>query len=168
MYAVSPERFQRIKAHKLFRLTLRYLMSRPNLPPGAKSIDQILADARSRLDRVTPEVAQESDRIRNAILIDIRPQAQRQNFGEIPGALIIERNVLEWRLDPQSDAHLKDVPGIGTYDVEPIIFCQEGYTSSLAAAALQDLGLTKATDMVGGFRAWKEAGLPTTVRAENQ
>ncbi|KAG8738728.1 hypothetical protein FRC10_006563 [Ceratobasidium sp. 414] len=122
----------------------------------------VLAEARSRLDRVTPEAAQESARFRNAILIDIRPQAQRQTFGEIPGALIIERNVLEWRLDPQSDARLKDVPGIGTYEVEPIVFCQEGYTSSLAAASLQDLGLARATDIAGGFKAWKDAGLPTT------
>ncbi|KAG9074817.1 hypothetical protein FS749_013582, partial [Ceratobasidium sp. UAMH 11750] len=88
--------------------------------------------------------------------------AQRQTFGEIPGALIIERNVLEWRLDPQSDARLKSVPGIGTYEVEPIVFCQEGYTSSLAAASLQDLGLAKATDIAGGFKAWKDAGLPIT------
>jgi rhodanese-related sulfurtransferase len=95
-------------------------------------------------------------------LIDIRPEAQRKYFGEIPGALIVERNVLEWRLDPQSDAHLKNVPGVGTYEVEPIVFCQEGYTSSLAAASLKDLGLVKATDLDGGFKAWKEAGLPTT------
>ncbi|KAG9099829.1 hypothetical protein FRC07_010471, partial [Ceratobasidium sp. 392] len=89
-------------------------------PQGAKSIDQILAEARTRLDRVNPETAQEAARARNALLIDIRPQAQRRTFGEIPGALVIERNVLEWRLDPQSDAHLKDVSGVGTYEVEPI------------------------------------------------
>lgn len=137
-------------------------MTIPAQPPGSKSIDQILADARTRLDRITPELAQEAARVRGATLIDIRPVAQRKQFGEIPGSLIIERNVLEWRLDPQSDAHLKDVPGIGTYEVEPIIFCQEGYTSSLAAASLKELGLAKATDIVGGFKAWKEAGLPTT------
>ncbi|KAG8708450.1 hypothetical protein FRC08_018882 [Ceratobasidium sp. 394] len=136
-------------------------MPQPARPHGAKSIDEILAEARSRLDRLTPEAAQESARVRNAILIDIRPQAQRQTFGEIPGALIIERNVLEWRLDPQSDARLKNVPGIGTYEAEPIVFCQEGYTSSLAASSLQDLGLAKATDIAGGFKAWKDAGLPT-------
>ncbi|KAL5636158.1 hypothetical protein ACGC1H_004845 [Rhizoctonia solani] len=134
----------------------------PTQPPGSKSIAQILADARSRLDRVSPALAQEASRVRGALLIDIRPEAQRKHFGEIPGSLIIERNVLEWRLDPQSDAHLKDVPGAGTYEVEPIVFCQEGYTSSLAAASLKDLGLVKATDMDGGFKAWKEAGLPTT------
>ncbi|CCO26018.1 hypothetical protein BN14_00033 [Rhizoctonia solani AG-1 IB] len=137
-------------------------MTSPTQPPGSKSIAQILADARSRLDRVSPELAQEAHRARGALLIDIRPEAQRKYFGEIPGALIVERNVLEWRLDPQSDAHLKNVPGVGTYEVEPIVFCQEGYTSSLAAASLKDLGLVKATDLDGGFKAWKEAGLPTT------
>ncbi|KAF8711040.1 Rhodanese Homology Domain, partial [Rhizoctonia solani] len=137
-------------------------MAPPTQPAGSKSIAQILTDARSRLGRVSPELAQEANRVRGALLIDIRPEAQRKHFGEIPGALIIERNVLEWRLDPQSDAHLKNVAGVGTYEVEPIIFCQEGYTSSLAAASLKDLGLSKATDLNGGFKAWKEAGLPTT------
>ncbi|CAE6366897.1 unnamed protein product [Rhizoctonia solani] len=136
-------------------------MNPPTQPPGSKSIAQVLVDARSRLNRVSPLLAQEASHVRGALLIDIRPEAQRKHFGEIPGALIIERNVLEWRLDPQSDAHLKGVPGVGTYEVEPIIFCQEGYTSSLAAASLKDLGLIKATDMDGGFKAWKEAGLPT-------
>ena len=137
-------------------------MARPIQPPGSRSIDQMLADARSRLDRITPELAHEAVRVREAVLIDIRPVAQRKEFGEIPGALIIERNVLEWRLDPQSDAQLKNVPGVGTYEAEPIIFCQEGYTSSLAAASLKDLGLTKATDIAGGFKAWSEAGLPVS------
>ncbi|KAB5595265.1 hypothetical protein CTheo_1343 [Ceratobasidium theobromae] len=137
-------------------------MTRPRQPPGSKSISQILAEARSRLDRVTPEVAQELSRVRGAILIDIRPEAQRKQFGEIPGAIIIERNVLEWRLDPQSDARLKNVSGVGTYEVEPIVFCQEGYTSSLAAVSLKDLGLSRATDIIGGFKSWKEAGLPTS------
>jgi rhodanese-related sulfurtransferase len=140
---------------------------RPTQPPGSKSIDQILTDARSRLDRITPELAQELNRVRGALLIDIRPEAQRKQFGEIPGALIIERNVLEWRLDPQSEAHLRDTPGVGTYEVEPIVFCQEGYTSSLAAASLKDLGLAKATDMIGGFKSWKEAGLPTSGNSFN-
>ncbi|KAH7340208.1 Rhodanese-like domain-containing protein [Rhizoctonia solani] len=138
------------------------VMTPPTKPLGSKSIAQILADARSRLNRVSPELAQEASHARGALLIDIRPEAQRKHFGEIPGALIIERNVLEWRLDPQSDAHLTGVLGVGTYEVEPIVFCQEGYTSSLAAASLKDLGLMKATDMDGGFKAWKEAGLPTT------
>jgi rhodanese-related sulfurtransferase len=127
-------------------------------PPGSTGIDDLLAAARSRLRRLS---AQETFAAveRGATLIDIRPAAQRAEHGEIPGALIIERNVLEWRLDPRSDARL----GFATrYDLDVIITCQEGYTSSLAAASLQDLGLHRATDLAGGFAAWKAAGLPTT------
>jgi rhodanese-related sulfurtransferase len=126
-------------------------------PPGSTGIDDLLTAARTRLQRLSPHatfVAVE----RGAVLIDIRPAAQRAEHGEIPGALIIERNVLEWRLDPRSDARL----GFATrYDLEVIITCQEGYTSSLAAASLQDLGLSRATDLAGGFAAWQAAGLPT-------
>ena len=94
-----------------------------------------------------------------APLIDIRPAAQRAEHGEIPGSVVIERNHLEWRLDPDGDARL---PWVAGYDLRPIVICNEGYTSSLAAAALQDLGLSRATDLDGGFQAWKRAGLPAT------
>ena len=127
-------------------------------PPGSTGIDEILAAARARLDRVGPEAVAAAMR-RGAILVDIRPAAQRAEHGEIPGAVIIERNVLEWRLDPRSGARL---PFADSYDLEVIVTCQEGYTSSLAAAALQDLGLHRATDLAGGFAAWRAAGLPVT------
>ncbi|MBG6093601.1 rhodanese-like domain-containing protein [Actinomadura viridis] len=127
-------------------------------PAGARSIDEILAGARARLDRVEPERAHAEWRA-GALLIDIRPAAQRAAEGEVPGALVIERNVLEWRLDPACEARLPVATG---YDVRPIILCSEGYTSSLAAAALHDLGLTRATDVAGGFQAWKAAGLPAS------
>ncbi|GAA4596544.1 rhodanese-related sulfurtransferase [Actinoplanes octamycinicus] len=127
-------------------------------PPGSRGIAEILDQARARLVRLGP--AETDAAVRDgAVLIDIRPAAQRAEHGEIPGALVIERNVLEWRLDPRSDARL---PFAGDYDLQVIITCQEGYTSSLAAAALQDLGLHRATDLAGGFKAWREAGLPTT------
>jgi rhodanese-related sulfurtransferase len=126
-------------------------------PAGSLSIDDILAAARRRLRRLDAPETYAAVR-RGAILIDIRPAAQRAEHGEIPGAVIIERNVLEWRLDPRSDARLPLATG---YDLEVIVHCQEGYTSSLAAAALQDLGLWRATDLDGGFAAWKAAGLPT-------
>ncbi|WP_433300079.1 rhodanese-like domain-containing protein [Actinoplanes sp. CA-030573] len=126
-------------------------------PPGSIGIDEILAGARARLRRLGPlETAAAIDE--GAVLVDIRPAAQRAEFGEIPGAVIIERNVLEWRLDPRSDARL---PFADSYDLQVIVTCQEGYTSSLAAASLQDLGLRRATDLAGGFKAWREAGLPT-------
>jgi rhodanese-related sulfurtransferase len=90
-------------------------------------------------------------------LVDIRPDLQRQAHGEIPGALIVERNVLEWRFDPRSAARL---PIADRYDLRVVVVCQEGYTSSLAAASLQQLGLHRATDLAGGFAAWRAAGLP--------
>jgi rhodanese-related sulfurtransferase len=121
-----------------------------------RSIDEVLAEARSRLDRVSPAQAAAED---GALLVDIRPAAQRLAEGEIPGALIVERNVLEWRFDPRSDARLPEATG---YDARIIVFCSEGYTSSLAADALGELGLTRATDLVGGFQAWRAAGLPTS------
>jgi rhodanese-related sulfurtransferase len=126
-------------------------------PPGSYGIDEILEAARDRLTRLDPWAVYRAMK-RGAILVDIRPAAQRAEHGEIPGAIIIERNVLEWRLDPRSDARLSFATG---YHLEVIITCQEGYTSSLAAAALQDLGLFRATDLDGGFAAWQAAGLPT-------
>jgi rhodanese-related sulfurtransferase len=92
-----------------------------------------------------------------AILVDIRPDAQRAIEGSIPGALVVERNVLEWRFDPASSSRL---PIATDHGIQLIVFCSEGYASSLAAAALQDLGLWRATDMVGGFHAWRATGLP--------
>jgi rhodanese-related sulfurtransferase len=131
-------------------------------PVGARSIDEILASARARLDRVTPETAFAEQRA-GAVLIDIRPAAQRAAAGEIPGSVVVERNHLEWRFDPASDARLPLVTG---YDLRPIVICAEGYTSSLAAAALQDLGLAQATDVIGGYQAWAAAGLPTAPAGE--
>ena len=131
-------------------------------PSGARSIDQILAQARARLARLTPEQAF-AEFGAGATLIDIRPAAQRAAEGEVPGSVVIERNHLEWRLDPASDARLPWVTG---YGLRPIVICAEGYTSSLAAAALQDLGLARATDVTGGYRAWQQAGLPTSRPAE--
>jgi rhodanese-related sulfurtransferase len=126
-------------------------------PPGALTIDAVLAAARSRLTRLSPAQTQRAIRS-GALLVDIRPEAQREAEGEIPGATIIERNVLEWRFDPASAARLP----VASYDLQVIIFCSEGYTSSLAAASLLDLGLRRATDLEGGFRAWQAAGLPVS------
>nr|WP_210768392.1 rhodanese-like domain-containing protein [Cellulomonas humilata] len=116
-----------------------------------------MAEARAGLDRLAPGDAWEAVR-GGALLVDIRPAAQRAAEGEVPQAVVIERNVLEWRLDPAS-AHR--IPAATGYDIHVIVLCSEGYTSSLAAAALADLGLHRATDVVGGFHAWSAAGLPT-------
>jgi len=125
---------------------------RPSNRTSAISIEQMLAEARARLRRLTPGEVDAVLATSGAVLVDIRPEAQREIEGSIPGAWIVERNVLEWRLDPASSARL---PVATDHDVQVIIFCSEGYTSSLAAAALQELGLWRATDMVGGFQAWR-------------
>jgi rhodanese-related sulfurtransferase len=125
---------------------------------GGRPVGEILAQARGRLKRLGPEQAYDAMRA-GALLVDIRPQAQRAAEGELPGALVVERNVLEWRLDPASDARLPDA---GDYRRPVIVVCSEGYASSLAAASLQDLGLVNATDLAGGFRAWAGSGLPVT------
>jgi rhodanese-related sulfurtransferase len=129
-------------------------------PAGARTIHELLTAARARLHRLGPEQAQAAVSA-GALLVDIRPAAQRAAEGEVPGALIIERNVLEWRFDPASDARL---PQAGHYDLPVIVMCSQGYTSSLAAASLHDLGLTAATDLAGGFQAWAAAGLPVVSR----
>ena len=122
---------------------------------AARSIDEILGEARARLRRLGPREASEA-MAAGAVLVDIRSQAQRAEQGVVPGALHVERNVLEWRFDPRSPARL---PQAG-YGLRVIVMCVEGYTSSLAAASLQDLGVAGATDLAGGFRAWRRAGLP--------
>jgi rhodanese-related sulfurtransferase len=122
----------------------------------ALGIEQVLSAARARLQRLSPDDAHEAAASGEAILVDIRPEGQRAIEGSIAGALIVERNVLEWRFDPSSSARL---PVATDHDVRVIVFCSEGYTSSLAAVALKELGLWRATDMIGGFQAWKEAGL---------
>ncbi|EKF22635.1 rhodanese-like domain protein [Mycolicibacterium hassiacum DSM 44199] len=121
----------------------------------ASRIDRVLEAARARLRRL-PAREVPAALARGAILVDIRPQAQREQEGEVPGALVIERNVLEWRCDPTSEARL---PQAVDDDVEWVVLCSEGYTSSLAAASLQDLGLHRATDVIGGFHALRAEGL---------
>jgi rhodanese-related sulfurtransferase len=118
-------------------------------------IDLVLTAARRRYRRL-PAVEVPDALRRGAVIVDIRPQPQRFREGQVPGALVIERNVLEWRCDPTSDARLPEATGD---DVEWVIMCSEGYTSSLAAAALLDIGLHRATDVIGGYRALAAAGV---------
>ena len=122
------------------------------------AVDQLLERARSRLHRVD---AHEAARLFDGggLLIDIRPAAQRAEFGEIPAALVVERNNLEWRLDPGGSHRLVEAEDPGR---PVVVICQEGYASSLAGASLLDLGRTAVSDLDGGFAAWKRAGYPTT------
>jgi rhodanese-related sulfurtransferase len=116
-----------------------------------RSVDELLAEARSRLVRLTPGQARRAYLEQGAVLVDIRPAAQRAAEGELAEAVVVERNVLEWRFDPSCEARLP----YAAYDLPVIVVCQQGYTSSLAAAALQDLGVWRATDVIGGFAAWR-------------
>ena len=118
-------------------------------------IDRVLEAARATLRRLQPADVPAAV-ARGAVLVDIRPQAQRDREGDVPWALVIERNVLEWRCDPTSDARL---PQAVDDDVEWVVLCSEGYTSSLAAASLLNLGLRRATDVVGGYRALRAHGV---------
>jgi rhodanese-related sulfurtransferase len=124
----------------------------------SSAIDVMLAGARAELDRVRPpdlagEVAA------GAVVVDVRPIEQRQRDGVLPGALVIDRNVLEWRLDPSSPYRVAEAT---SRDLRVIIVCNEGYSSSLAAVTLRRLGLHRATDVVGGFQAllaqWSGSG----------
>jgi rhodanese-related sulfurtransferase len=124
------------------------------------TIDEVLERARRRLIRVNPEEAA-AEQARGALLIDTRTSDQRAEQGEIPGALAIDRTVLEWRLDPASSSHISAATD---HRVRVIVLCAEGYSSSLAAASLQEIGLVNATDVIGGFHAWKAAGLPVATQ----
>jgi rhodanese-related sulfurtransferase len=119
------------------------------------TINDLLIEARIGLNRLEPKRAYAAQ-LEGAILVDIRPELNRINEGRIPGALVIDRNVLEWRLDPTS----ADRISAASYDAWIVLFCNEGYASSIAAASLQRLGVHRATDLVGGYRAWRTIGLP--------
>lgn len=128
---------------------------------GLSRIDLAVSAARSRLRRLSAAEAHRAVEFAGASIVDIRPARQRAEEGSIPGALIVERNVLEWRLDPTSPDRLEVASG---HDAHLIVVCSEGYASSLAAESLRTLGLWRATDVIGGFKAWDAAGLPTLAR----
>ncbi|MFC6022496.1 rhodanese-like domain-containing protein [Plantactinospora solaniradicis] len=121
-----------------------------------RGVAALLAHARAGVRRLTPEETVAAIR-RGALLVDTRTDPQRAEQGELPGALVIDRTVLEWRLDPASAWR---IPEAVDYDVEIVVVCRQGYSSSLAAASLRALGLWRATDLIGGFEAWRRAGLP--------
>ncbi|MEW1656255.1 MULTISPECIES: rhodanese-like domain-containing protein [unclassified Streptomyces] len=120
------------------------------------AVDELLARARSRLTRVDPARAAALQEA-GGLLVDIRYALLRERDGTIPGALVVERNELEWRLDP-TGAHR--APEATHHALPVVVICNEGYASSLAAVSLHDLGLHRATDLIGGFQAWRAAGLP--------
>ena len=123
-----------------------------------RGIDAVLAESRAGVARMSPaEVV--AAQARGALVVDTRTEAQRRRQGELPGAVVIDRTVLEWRLDPTGDAR---IPEATSYDLEVVVVCRQGYSSSLAAASLRAVGLHRATDMAGGVEAWLAAGLPVS------
>jgi rhodanese-related sulfurtransferase len=123
-------------------------MTRPSLV--ASSTDRLLEQARAGMRRLTPAETRDAMR-RGAVVVDTRTESQRAEQGELPGAVVIDRTVLEWRLDPDGADR---IPEATSYDLEVVVVCRQGYSSSLAAASLRALGLHNATDMVGGVEAW--------------
>ncbi|MEV2257051.1 rhodanese-like domain-containing protein [Streptomyces anulatus] len=121
-------------------------------------IDELLERVRTGYDRIGPPEAAAAAEA-GALLVDIRYAALRDRDGLIPGALVIERNELEWRLDPQGSHRAAEAVG---HDLQVVVVCNEGYASSLAVSSLRQLGLHRATDLIGGFQAWRAAGLPVT------
>jgi rhodanese-related sulfurtransferase len=120
------------------------------------SADDLVAEARRSIGRTLPE---ELDAVvaGGGLVVDIRPAAQRSDEGDLPGAMVIERNVLEWRLDPYGSHRVAEATG---FDRPVVVVCSEGYASSLAAASLRQLGYRHATDLIGGFKAWREVQPP--------
>jgi rhodanese-related sulfurtransferase len=132
------------------------VMAKHHMAGLGQGVDALLAKARTDLTRMTPSEAWTAVG-RGALLVDTRTEIQRAEQGELPGAIVIDRTVLEWRLDPSSGVN---IPEADSYDLEIIVICRQGFSSSLAAASLRELGLWRATDLVGGFEAWAAAGLP--------
>jgi rhodanese-related sulfurtransferase len=135
-------------------------MSRSNPPEGAPdTIDDLLNEARRGIERLTPAEATRAQRD-GALLVDIRPEEQRRRDGAIEGAVVIDRNVLEWRLAPSSRWR---IDAVADPDRHVVLVCNQGYQSSLAAGTLRRLGLANVGDVIGGFEAWRAAGLPVGV-----
>jgi rhodanese-related sulfurtransferase len=121
------------------------------------NVDELLAEARANLERLTPSESFEAMQGGDAVIVDIRDERQREHDGRVPGAVEIARNVLEWRCGP--DCEWRD-GRVSDPSLLLVVMCSEGYQSSLAAANLQRLGLARATDMDGGFQRWRADGLP--------
>ncbi|RZS91028.1 rhodanese-related sulfurtransferase [Motilibacter rhizosphaerae] len=120
-----------------------------------RGVDALLAAARTGLERLTPEQARAAQQA-GALLVDTRTETQRREQGELPGAVVIDRTVLEWRLDPSSGVCIPEAD----WDLQVVVVCRQGYSSSVAAATLRAMGLHRATDLAGGVEAWVRAGLP--------
>jgi rhodanese-related sulfurtransferase len=132
--------------------------------PARKTIHDLLRESRARLARLTPEATLDAQR-QGALVIDTRSSDQRRRTGIIPGSIHVPRSVLEWRVDPDAAPEFHN-PHVHGLEQRLVLVCADGYSSSLAAATLQDLGFVHATDLDGGFAAWRDAGLPVSPAPE--
>ncbi|EJC99541.1 uncharacterized protein FOMMEDRAFT_34761, partial [Fomitiporia mediterranea MF3/22] len=160
---VGSTKYDRSLLWDIVNTSQQHVQLTPNRPPGARSSRELVEEARKRIGRLTPILAlwemKDAAPPAPVILVDIRSDAQRAEQGIIPDALHIDRVSLESTFDPQSETGRIFV---NRYDVRIILFDQDGFASSLAAATLHDIGLLNATDIIGGYKVWKELGLPTS------
>jgi rhodanese-related sulfurtransferase len=166
IHGMGSSSFDELALKDIVTKSVRNLMEPLAPPPNSFSADQLVSNARARLERLTPEGAYaelvQDDTPTPVFLIDIRSESQRRIEGGIQGSIVIDRNELEWRLDPRSPSRLNVVD---RFDIRLILMCRDGKASSLAAYAVHQLGLVSTTDIIGGYLAWREKGLPSDVNA---
>ena len=165
VYGLGGSAYDELALRDIVKKSVSNLLEPLVPPPGSVSVAQLLSHTRAKLERMTPDEARnEATRTDEmappTFLIDIRSERQRREFGSIPGSIVIDRNELEWKLDPRSRGRLGPSAVVDRFDVRVILISHDGNASSLAARSLQLIGLTTATDVVGGFLAWKAAGMP--------
>jgi rhodanese-related sulfurtransferase len=165
VYGLGGSTYDEIALRDVVKKSVSNLMEPLVPPPGSVSVTQLLSHTRAKLERITPdearnEVTRTDEMAPPIFLIDIRSEHQRREFGIIPGSIVIDRNELEWKLDPRSSGRLGPGAVVDRFDVRVILISHDGNASSIAARSLQLIGLTSATDVVGGFLAWRAANLP--------
>jgi rhodanese-related sulfurtransferase len=165
VYGLGGSAYDELALRDIVKKSVSNLMEPLVPPPGSVSVALLLSHTRAKLERMTPDEAHNEvtgmDEMAPPIfLIDIRSERQQREFGVIPGSISIDRNELEWKLDPRSRGRLGPAAVVDRFDVRVILISHDGKASSLAARSLQLIGLTSATDVVGGFLAWKAAGMP--------
>jgi len=165
VYGLGGSSYDELALRDVVKKAVGNLMEPLVPPPGSMSVTQLLSHTRAKLERMTPdeaygEVTHADEMAPPIFLIDIRSESQRREFGAIPGSIVIDRNELEWKLDPRSHGRLGPSVVVNRFDVRVILVSHDGNASSLAARSLHFIGLRSATDVVGGFLAWRAAGLP--------
>jgi len=166
VYGLGGSSYDEIALRDVVKKSVGNLMEPLDPPPGSLSVAQLLSHTRAKLERMTPdeafgEVTHGDEMGPPVFLVDIRSESQRREFGTIPGSIVIDRNELEWKFDPRSHGRLGPSAMVNRFDVRVILISHDGNASSLAARSLHMIGLRSATDVIGGFLAWRAAGLPS-------